>query len=84
MAESHGLLYMEAALPGIFRVGPMSLYMMGTDPGIFCRIPINVFNRSMYCRAIDREGLVKIRNPEVSEVFPEFSFLVLILAMVKP
>lgn len=79
MAGSHGLSYMEAALPGIFRVGPMSLYMMGTDPGIFCRIPINVFNR-----AIDRDGLVKIRNPEVSEVFSEFSFLVLILTMVKP
>lgn len=72
---------MEAALPGIFRVEPMSLYMTGTDLGIFCRIPINVFNKSVYCRAIGRDGLVKIRNPEV---FPEFSFLVLILTVVKP
>lgn len=74
MTESHGMSHTEAALPGIFRVKPMSLFV--TDPGIFCS-----FNRSVYCRAIDRDGLVKIRNPEV---FPEFSFLVLILTVVKP
>lgn len=81
MAESHGMSHMEAALPEIFRVESMSLYMTGTDLGIFCRIPISVFNKSVYCRAFDRDGLVKIRNPEV---FPEFSVLVLILTVVKP
>lgn len=80
VAESHDMLLMEAALPGIFRVEPMSVYLTGTDPGIFCRIPISMFNRSVYCRAIDEEGLVEIRNPEV---FPEFFFLVLILTVVK-